>query len=217
MASRKRRRRTRRRRRTQRGGKLFANFSLPAGKYAVPPGGHYEPGCTNGLRGGKYYGYNMGQLSLPKSTVGNMYPGFHKQMKKLVKGGRRRRKRSRRRRSRRRRSRRRRRRSRRRRRRRQRGGAGVGSSISKPPLKQITNNLLVKGRMFVPPGVKNALRGGSTYLQNIKHGYNGERTEVGANPMNQPIRNLKAHIDSLDSLDDISKPEGFGGWPGKKK
>ena len=201
--SKRRRRKHNKRRRTQKGGNLFKNVFLQP---AVPPGGSWEPGCTNGLRGGKYYAFNCDNcLPMPKSSVGEMYPGLHKRMERLTKGGSRKRRRNSKRRGRRRRRRSRRRRHRRRSRQRRRtqrgGGDGVGGSVRSPPVKQAVNNALLKARVLTPTSVKDALRSAGTTVGNITNQYMGERTQLGGDPMDQPIKNLRNQLSSLDDLD----------------
>ena len=216
--SRRRRRRRRRRTRRQRGGctdcplNMQANLSLNPSP-VLPPGGAYEPGCTNGLRGGYYYKLKNncpGGACHPESTVGKLWPGYDGQIEKWgqkkYSGGRRRR--SRRRRSRRRRSRR-----RRSRRRNQRGGQkkddedgtpvgpGVGASIKTPPVRQFMGRMVTNVRKVTPPGIKNLTRGLAHRAGNVRHAYYGERAGASPDPMDQPRIQAQIPSDALDKLD----------------
>ena len=220
----------RRRRRTQRGGctkcpwmPLKANMN-PNPSPVVPPGGGYEPGCTNGLRGGYYYNLSCpGGTCHPDSTVGKLWPGYDGQIEKWAEkklsGGRRRRRR---RKSRGRRKQRRRRKSRRRRN--QRGGAdeepstpvgpGVGASIKPPPMRQAMGRLVTNVRKVTPGAIKNLARAGAHRVANLKYAYYGEKAGRSPNPMDQPIADIKSNIQSLDNL---SQPGFEGGVPDPEK
>ena len=219
--SRRRRRNRRRRtnrRRSQKGGNLWRNFFKEP---AFPPGGPYQVGCAN-LKQGRYYDKLCNTcLPNPKSSVGDMYPGYKSRMK----GGRRRKTRRRTRRTRRvRRKKRRTRRRRRRRRRVQRGGQ-VGEAPKPLPTKQIMQWMQNQVNNFLPSQLVNAGRAAGLDGANLQHKYYGERTEIGGNVMQQPIGNMKSNLSSLSKLGDgegfdDSDPEeevNEGKLPGKTK
>jgi len=225
------RRRTRRKK--QRGGDPSAS---PAFKHyipepAFPPGGSYKVGCPT-RKNGYYYQYNCaGGTCPPKSTVGELSPGFGGWIAKRAKGGGRRRtkkccykcpsrcckcckcrnplgrkkkcrcrkcpskccpccrhkrKHSKKQRAgrRRRRTKRRTKRRRRRTRRRQRGGSGG-------IMNKLVGQLFTSTRELVPSQVKDSLRGGYEDWKNLKYKYRGAETRLTADPMSQPISDLK--------------------------
>jgi hypothetical protein len=205
----------------------------------LPPGGGYEPGCTNGLRGGYYYDLNCpGGTCHPDSTVGKLWSGYDGQIEKWaqgkISGGRRRRKR---RKSRRRRKQRKRRKSRRRRN--QRGGAekeddaedgtpvgpGVGASIKTPPIKQAMGRLVTNIRKISPPALVNVARSAGHTASNLSHSYYGEEAGRSPDPMDQPIGDpAPSFSQSLDNLsqpgfekEDPVEPEGFAVNSNKKR
>jgi len=193
--------------RTQRGGCVNCPLNLQANlsrnlSPVLPPGGGYEPGCTNGLRGGYYYNLNCENGCHPHSTVGESWPGYDGKIEKWAQtkfsGGRR--KKSRRRR-------------RTRRRRKQRGGSapvgpGVGASIRPPPIKQFLGKMVTGIRKMSPSAITNLTRAGAYRGNEIKHAYYGEESgrmpaDRSPDPMDQPIAGGESTI-----IDNLPQP-GF--------
>ena len=189
----------------------------------LPPGGGYQPGGRNGLEGGYYYNLNCPNgTCLPASTVGNMWPGYDRQIekwaqKKFSGGRRRRRRRKSRRRKRRRNS----------RRRNQRGGQssggdaggggnagggdddadegtpvgpGVGASIKTPPIRQAMGRLVTGIRNITPGPIVGVARSAASKLGNLQHAYYGEESAASPDVMDQPRMQASLPSDALDSL-----------------
>lgn len=87
---------------------------------------------------------------------------------------------------------------RRRTRRRQRGGSGG-------IMNKLVGQLFTTTRELVPPQVKDSLRGGYEDWKNLRYKYLGAETRLTADPMSQPISDLKL---SEDDFPDKAKPKG---------